>query len=168
MNANMALTSLQSVIKYDFWGLPSKYLAMNALQVPVPSESQTPIKLLHAATNKTSIMAVMVKKISPSVASAAVTLEGTPCSSLERSLMNAAANPIMGREKTVWQMRRPKRKILRKTSSRACGSSRSLVLILSFMIVELVISSCSSIGFGQVDAWMFHYYRCRVDALSWV
>jgi hypothetical protein len=66
MNAHLALTSLQSVKKYDFWGLPSKYLLMNALQVPVPSEYQTPIRLLHAATNKTSKMAVMVKEINPS------------------------------------------------------------------------------------------------------
>ena len=116
MNANMALTSLQSVKKYDFWSLPSNYLSMNALQVPVPSEFQTLVRLLHATTKRTSNMAVMVKKISPSqmmgrrvtpaqmvrthaMISAAVTLDGTPCSSLERPLLNAAAKPIMGRGK---------------------------------------------------------------------
>jgi len=66
MNANMALTSLQSVEKYGFWGRAPKYLALKVVQVAVPSHAQTPIKLLQAAMNKRSKMVAIRKKRGPS------------------------------------------------------------------------------------------------------
>ena len=66
MKANIALTSLQFVEKYALSGWVSKYSAINAWQLLVAPESNTPTRVAQAVTSKASRKSIVVKKIGPS------------------------------------------------------------------------------------------------------
>src|SRR4051812_36477630 len=118
MKANVAFVSLQSVEKYDLFESSLKYFVSNGWQVPVPSPSHSPTKVLHAATKSTSKTAIEVKKRGPSkkigrmvtaeyagqtqaTATAAVAFVGMFTSAFEKSLIMAATKPMTGIEITA-------------------------------------------------------------------
>lgn len=153
MKANMALVSLQSVVKEDLSGCESKYSAMKARQLPVALQSHTPTRVAQAAKNSASRAAIVVKNIGPSkntgsivtpaytvqtqaTARAPVAFEGTSTSAFEKPLMTAATKPMIGIDITICRTREAIRKRRKKTSSKAFESSSSLVL--NFIVVFLV------------------------------
>jgi len=65
INAKKAFTNLQSVEKYPLCGWSPKYLVANARHDPVPSRSQSPVKVAQAAKNRISRAAETVKNKAP-------------------------------------------------------------------------------------------------------
>lgn len=144
MKANMALVNLQSPWKEEVtpcgrW-MPEKYFCSKAVHVLLPSQSQTAVKVVQAAVKRASRTVEYVKnrgppkkmgrKVSPvytvqtqATARAALALSGTRTSTLVKSLMMAAAKPMMGIEIRAWSIRRARRKSRRKASSIAFKKS---------------------------------------------
>ena len=126
-----------------------KYFVVKAVHVLLPSLSHATVNVIQAAVNSASRTVNELKNNGPpkkigrnvkpmyavqmhATASAAAAFLGRRRPASEKLLMSAAPKPMTGIETKACNMRRPRRKRRKKTSSNAFA--RSICLVLNCMI----------------------------------